>query len=548
MTTDNRKNEPLADHASAVAEIYPCCRRILGPALWKAAAGACLSAGRSDAFVDCLANMADQSDFPAFLPQLAQLERRWHQAGLCPIPAPVDRLALNPTLTLTLVDWQGLEVCFQDGKGHNLAPVALDEALYLMIWVDPQSGRRRMAAAASIDLLALKIISENIELNQAAVAGNTTVGALDCALKQARAKGLALAPPSAIRRDFKQPTALPALDPAFLSASVFTLQWHLTNRCDLNCRHCYDRTDHQPLSPQRANALLQNFYDFCKQRHVDGQVTFTGGNPLMYPHFFDLYRQAANMGFGIAILGNPANEDKIDKLLDIVKPAYIQVSLEGMAAHNDYIRGRGHFSRTLDYLTLLRDRGVYTMVMLTLTAANIDQVLPLGRHLAGRTDSFTFNRLSQVGQGAALDMPTPERFNQFLADYLSEAGRLPHLRLKDNLINILQWQSGRPLFGGCTGYGCGAAFNFVAILPNGDVHACRKFPSFIGNAFEQSLGTVYDSLPAQRYRHGSQACRACALRPVCRGCMASVFSQGGDVFADRDPYCCMTLDRSADNS
>ena len=33
-------------------------------------------------------------------------------------------------------------------------------------------------------------------------------------------------------------------------------------------------------------------------------------------------------------------------------------------------------------------------------------------------------------------------------------------------------------FGGCTGFGCGAAFNFMAVLPDGEVHACRKVPIF----------------------------------------------------------------------
>ncbi len=547
MTTDNRANDAAADHTWAVAEIYPRCCRILGPAPRETTAGTKAFGDDPDAFADYLTELADRSDCPAFLPQLAQLEWRWHLAASCPIPAPVDRLSLNPTLVLTPVNWQGLDAFFQDGV-HHIQPMAVDEPVYQIIWVDPQSGCRRMAPAASADLLALKIVSEQIDLTQAAAAGNVTVGTLGRALKMAVAKGLLLAPPSAIQRHFKPSETSPAWNPAFLSASVFTLQWHLTNRCDLNCRHCYDRTDHQPLSRQKAQSLLQDFFAFCTQRHVDGQVTFTGGNPLLYPHFLDLYRQAADLGFNIAILGNPADENMVDNLLRIAKPVYVQVSLEGMAEHNDYIRGKGHFSRTLDYLALLRDRGVYTMVMLTLTDANIDQVLPLGRHLAGRTDSFTFNRLSQVGQGAGLDMPTPARFNQFLAEYASAARQWPHLRLKDNLINILQWQSGKPLFGGCTGYGCGAAFNFVALLPNGDVHACRKFPSFIGNAFERSLGTVYDGPAAQKYRQGSRACRECALRPVCRGCMASVFSQGGDVFADRDPYCCMTLDRSVDNS
>jgi radical SAM protein with 4Fe4S-binding SPASM domain len=90
---------------------------------------------------------------------------------------------------------------------------------------------------------------------------------------------------------------------------------------------------------------------------------------------------------------------------------------------------------------------------------------------------------------------------------------------------------------GCTGYGCGAAFNFISVLSDGETHACRKFPSPIGNVFKQNLKEIYDSPQAERYRSGPEQCRTCDLWIVCRGCLASAFSEGLDVFKDRDPYC-----------
>jgi radical SAM protein with 4Fe4S-binding SPASM domain len=113
----------------------------------------------------------------------------------------------------------------------------------------------------------------------------------------------------------------------------------------------------------------------------------------------------------------------------------------------------------------------------------------------------------------------------------------PVLGLKENLLNIVYHRKGLGLFGGCTGYGCGAAFNFVALLPDGEVHACRKFPSLMGSIFEQGLGEIYDSDLARHYRTGPLACRSCKLRPVCGGCQAVIFGAGLDPFQDRDPFC-----------
>jgi radical SAM protein with 4Fe4S-binding SPASM domain len=109
--------------------------------------------------------------------------------------------------------------------------------------------------------------------------------------------------------------------------------------------------------------------------------------------------------------------------------------------------------------------------------------------------------------------------------------------IKDNLINIIHRERSIAPFGGCTGYGCGAAFNFMALLADGEVHACRKFPSLIGNIHRRGIAEIYESEQAERYRSGCIGCRSCAIRPVCGGCLASAHSHGLNVFEDKDPFC-----------
>jgi selenobiotic family peptide radical SAM maturase len=271
--------------------------------------------------------------------------------------------------------------------------------------------------------------------------------------------------------------------------------------------------------------------------HVRGQVSFTGGNPFLHPHLFDLYRTARDKGLGLAILGNPTPMEEMERLMEISPPLFFQISLEGLAHHNDHIRGPGHFNRSLDFLDQLRQLGISSTVMLTLTRDNLDQVLPLGQLLQGRADRFTFNRLATVGEGARLKMPEPKEFEAFLRQYEEAARKNPILGLKDNLINIIRREKEKPLFGGCTGFGCGAAFNFVSLLPEGEVHACRKFSSPIGHILHSSLAEIYHSDAARAYRKGSEACQSCDLDPVCRGCLAITHSCGLDPFRDRDPFC-----------
>ena len=118
--------------------------------------------------------------------------------------------------------------------------------------------------------------------------------------------------------------------------------------------------------------------------------------------FYQLYQEAVDRGFLVALLGNPMESRYIDRLLAIKRPEFYQVSLEGLREHNDYMRGSGHFDRVMAFLELLRSAGIFSMVMLTLTRANSPQVLALAEVLRARADLFTFNRLAMVGEGATL--------------------------------------------------------------------------------------------------------------------------------------------------
>ena len=519
--------------------VFPTCCRILGNKIW----GKILDTLGADVvprtFPDELICLKETHDLPDYICDLARIELAAHLLKETPAPAwsNVKSITVNPTLTLIPVSYRNLiALITEDDAKQEIIGDDVAET-HAIIWRTPETNRIQIQEADTLDLLALKIAVEAIDIKEAATKGDVEIETIEAVIRMAVSSGMLLSPKSLIRRqppeshyDFNH------ID-TFLSTDTFTLQWHITQACDLHCKHCYDRSDRNPLPYENAVAILEDFKDFCRRMHVHGQVTFTGGNPLLYPRFVDIYRKTSEHGLGVAVLGNPSPQHHLEELLAIRKPAFFQISLEGLEAHNDKIRGNGHFQRSLTFLEQLRKQQIYSMVMLTLTRDNINQVLPLGKLLRDRTDHFTFNRLSTVGEGAKLLMVEPERFETFLAEYQAATNDNPILGMKDNLFNITRIKNNMEPMGGCTGYGCGAAFNFVSLLSDGEVHACRKFPSPIGNMLQSSLFEIYHSDLAQKYRKGSEACNDCRLNIVCRGCLAIVYSCGRDIFQDKDPFC-----------
>jgi selenobiotic family peptide radical SAM maturase len=499
--------------------------------------GAMRSASSTQAVEDFPARVETyvrSSDAAGYLPDLARVELALHRLGKRIDQAPVapETYCLNPDMALIEVDWQPL-LQLLDGK--QLAPRRSKQRL--LLWRHPRTGEIRRDVATAAGLLAMKVVAEQIDPLMIAAETGRPVGVIDAAIEQAVECGLLLAPVSTLRREAAPGPISTKTPEEFLRAEVFTLQWHITHRCDLHCKHCYDRSRRDDVSLEQGQKILDQLRSFCLSRHVRGQVSFSGGNPLLHPEFPALYRAARDRNLNLAILGNPVSEERLDHILQIARPAFYQVSLEGLRDHNDQIRGPGSFDAVLDFLALLQRKNIYSMVMLTLTRANLDQVLPLAEVLRDRVDLFTYNRLSMVGEGASLATPEPAEYQQFVQEYLTARQSNPVMGLKDSLLNIALEHQESGLFGGCTGYGCGAAFNFVSLLPDGQVHACRKFPSPIGNVNQQTLEQIYASAQAQAYRRGCSDCERCHLRPVCGGCLAVAYGFGVDPLKVKDPAC-----------
>ena len=520
------------DQDQIFSRVYPKCSKLVPENIWQQLVA------RSESlefFTDIISDKASELKLPDYLGELARLELYVYRliATNPPVPEYSKKLSINPTLQLFENTWRNLALQI-DGAAGGPDPVEGKERI--LVWCHPVNGMIRAKPVSEDDLLALKIVLEELSLLAVAQEGGTHVAAIESALIRALDHGLIIGPEPLIKRDYL-PENYREIDRSFFEARIFSLQWHITQVCDLHCRHCYDRNQYESLTLEQETGILDDLADFCSSHNVHGQVTFTGGNPLLHPNFEKLYREAADRGFTLAILGNPTSREQIERLQAIQPLAFYQVSLEGLEEHNDYMRGRGHFKNILAFLDILRELGIFSMVMLTLTRDNMDQVLPLAEILRAKTDLFTFNRLSLVGEGANLVTVDAGKYPGFLKAYNDAVDTNPCLGIKDNLLNILYHKQKRPMFGGCTGFGCGAAFNFITILADGSVHACRKFPSPLGNILDNSLSEIYHTKAADQYRRGADECKECPIRPVCGGCLAVAHSSGRDIFRQKDPCC-----------
>jgi radical SAM protein with 4Fe4S-binding SPASM domain len=329
-------------------------------------------------------------------------------------------------------------------------------------------------------------------------------------------------------------------------------QWHVTERCNLRCAHCYQESyAGEELGFPDLLRILDRFKDLLDRwqrdagRRVRGHVTVTGGEPFVRSDFLDLLEilAAHRDRFGFAILTNGSLVDaSLARRLKRLSPAFVQVSIEGAHASHDRLRGPGNFERTVAAIETLVRHAIRTFISFTAHRGNFREfgdVARLGRDL--RVARVWADRLIPHGSGSNLmdHTLTPEETREFFEIMFkarTEAARRWLGRTEIAMHRALEF-----LLGGGAPYHCTAGDTLITVMPNGDVYPCRRMPIRVGNLLETSLVDLYyknELLRALRDRNRiSEGCEGCCYAGLCRGGLKCLsYARTDDPFK-ADPGC-----------
>ena len=84
------------------------------------------------------------------------------------------------------------------------------------------------------------------------------------------------------------------------------LQIHITDYCNLQCRHCYGRDNRiTEMSFEHFKYNIGQYFEFIKRHRLTGMVSLTGGEPFKHSQFdkilTHLYEEYYCMGYPFAV-------------------------------------------------------------------------------------------------------------------------------------------------------------------------------------------------------------------------------------------------------
>ncbi|MBS4786282.1 MAG: radical SAM/SPASM domain protein, ACGX system [Clostridiales bacterium] len=334
----------------------------------------------------------------------------------------------------------------------------------------------------------------------------------------------------------------------------FSFQWHITDECDQRCKHCYIFSEDSCKRPdsmswEQMEEVVANCCDFCEMYDRLPYFYLTGGDPILHPHFWRLLELFRDRGIPFTIMGNPfhLNDEVCRKMKEYGCQKY-QLSLDGMRETHDWFRKPGSFDITLEKIGCINRSGMRSVIMTTVSGANIreipdiiDTVVKYGANI------FAFSRYCPTSEEKDTGM-TPAEYRSLLEtcdrkfrEYQA-LGCQTYFNKKDHLWTLYDYETGAfqipadahegMIYGGCN---CGNCH--LTILPTGELYACRRLTSPVGNVFQDRIADVW-VCQMEQYRDYTkfEKCSKCELLAYCRGCPAVAYGTSGSFYAP-DPQC-----------
>ncbi len=322
---------------------------------------------------------------------------------------------------------------------------------------------------------------------------------------------------------------------------MFNFQWHITDRCNLRCLHCYQSEYLRGASIDLLLTIAEKIINELKSRNFSTCINITGGEPLLdKPTLISLlqFLDQSSVVQELMIITNGLliNEDYLEELEKFSKLSTIKLSLEGATSQsNDLIRGKNTFDLILQKIKLLQSHHHFkTVVMFTLQKMNLpelDLMLSLGKKL--NLDGLILERFIPEGKGRdlkylVLDKYDWEKLLKKLIQYY-DLDIVP----EDLLSYKAFWIQFYPYFD-ILGAPCNLN-QALCIMPDGTLYPCRRFIFPLGNILQDGVWSALENSQLLQkitdHCNLKGKCHSCFIED-CHGCRALSYSLYRDPFAD----------------
>ncbi len=332
---------------------------------------------------------------------------------------------------------------------------------------------------------------------------------------------------------------------------MFAFQWHLTDRCNRSCRHCYQgafsASGNELTANARKEAAAGILGAFPEEPFT---INLTGGEPMILPDLLELMKYLESFQnlaeIGIITNGTIADIKLLEELAAVKKFTTFLISVESNEqAVNDKISGQGALRAVANNIKLYKAiTGRKITLMMTLSKLNLNAIEATTNFARlNQADAIMFERFIPMGNGKKMKESVLSAADWRQA--VKSIGSAAEIDLdpyavascRAFLLNLSSSPEQEDVLEAAL---CNLGPDSMALMPDGEVFPCRRLNLSVGNLMNEPFALIRSRLAQYecarlRPELSGEICGLCPYED-CPGCRALARVITGDAFAD-DPQC-----------
>lgn len=282
------------------------------------------------------------------------------------------------------------------------------------------------------------------------------------------------------------------------------IQWKITNKCNLKCKHCYlGKLDGFELPFEKADEIADTIINSNVM-----EVTISGGECLTYKGIEKIIKKFLINGIKVDVFTNALLLknvlDKIDSDILNKSALLFYVSVDGLKSSHEQIRGKNTFDKTIENIKYAIEKGypvVTNTVINKINYCDIMDMIVLLKQM-GVKDVQLSNLIVQGSADNSMkislseQMALKEKINDLYKEH-PEFGYIYYSEVPDSdgVRKVYSLSNGKKDFIGNDNWKCTAGVARVTIDSNGKVYCCPFIKdSYLGDLNKENLSEVWDNV------------------------------------------------------
>lgn len=282
------------------------------------------------------------------------------------------------------------------------------------------------------------------------------------------------------------------------------IQWKITNKCNLKCKHCYlGKLDGFELPFEKADEIADTIINSNVM-----EVTISGGECLTYKGIEKIIKKFLINGIKVDVFTNALLLknvlDKIDSDILNKSALLFYVSVDGLKSSHEQIRGKNTFDKTIENIKYAIEKGypvVTNTVINKINYCDIMDMIVLLKQM-GVKDVQLSNLIVQGSADNSMkislseQMTLKEKINDLYKEH-PEFGYIYYSEVPDSdgVRKVYSLSNGKKDFIGNDNWKCTAGVARVTIDSNGKVYCCPFIKdSYLGDLNKENLSEVWDNV------------------------------------------------------